>query len=186
MKESIVFVLFHFQEKNNLSYDCRLRVDATAHFLVSYKTIRKVILVGGGGLEVSGAQQMKKYWETTYQKYFSWVSLRTLEGSNSTHANIDEIKSFIQKDVLKEVFIITNGYHIPRTEKLLENADIVATVVSAEKILLEDEFGKAEIEHYQKSFLYQRKLLQEKLLIFLMNPIAHRIFFLWRKIRYLK
>jgi hypothetical protein len=92
----IICILFHVvKKKNEITEDSRLRLLAGAE-LAKENEEALVLFVGGGGLEISGAELLKEFWVKNFpeleNEYF------VLNSSNNTFDNLKEVQSFLAKN----------------------------------------------------------------------------------------
>lgn len=91
----IVCILFNIgKDKGKLSEDSKIRLSAGAE-LAKEDDKALVFFIGGHGLKISGAEMMGDYWKENFSEveneYF------TLDYSNNTFGNLEEIKDFLKK-----------------------------------------------------------------------------------------
>ena len=94
----------------------------------------------------------------------------TLEtASNTTYGQLQELKSLAQKQGFRHVILVTNQWHMPRTEVLLEvkfpALQAQVGLVSAEGILLDADtelWGFVLKEAYASEWLLRRKKNEER------------------------
>jgi uncharacterized SAM-binding protein YcdF (DUF218 family) len=91
----IICILFHVgKKKSEITQDSRWRLLAGAE-LAKKNEKALVLFVGGGGLEISGAELLKEFWVKNFpeikNEYF------VLNSSNNTFDNLKEVQSFLAK-----------------------------------------------------------------------------------------
>ncbi|PJA88568.1 MAG: hypothetical protein CO139_02565, partial [Candidatus Moranbacteria bacterium CG_4_9_14_3_um_filter_36_9] len=177
----IICILFHVgKNKNEITKDSKLRL--FAGFELAKENRRSVILfIGGGGLKVSGAELMEKFWIKNFPEIRS--DHLVLNSSNNTFDNLNEIRSFLKKQniLFSEIGVVTNSYHVKRLQKIINKLDLKATILIAENILISKNKQCDDVKKYLNSVTYRRKIFLELFLrAYLFLDSKQRVAHIWR------
>ncbi|MFA5962328.1 MAG: ElyC/SanA/YdcF family protein [Parcubacteria group bacterium] len=160
----IICILFHVgKKKSEITQDSRWRLLAGAE-LAKKNEKALVLFVGGGGLEIFGAELLKEFWVKNFpeikNEYF------VLNSSNNTFDNLKEVQSFLVKKSISfpEVNIISSLYHQERLQKIASKLNSKATILSAEEILISKNKQIDEVKKYLNSAEYRKKIFLEWIL----------------------
>ena len=181
----IICILFHIgKKKNEITRDSRLRLLAGAELAKENKEAQ-VLFVGGGGLAVSGAELLKRFWVENFpeikNEYF------VLNSSNNTFDNLKEVQSFLAKKnvFLSEIDIVSSSYHKKRLQKIASKLRLKVTIFSAEEILIAKNKQSDEVRKYLTSTEYKRKLFIEWILgFYLLLDSKQKMIRAWRWVSY--
>lgn len=183
----IIGILFQVgRNKNDVSRDLKLRLLAGVE-LAKENEEALVFFIGGGGLEISGAEMMKNFWIKKFPKIKNDCFL--LNCSNNTFDNLNEVQRFIkERNILpSEIGIISNSYHIKRLQEISGKLNFGVVILSAESILISKDIQNEEVKKYLTSITYKRKLFLEWILrLYLSIDSRQRIIRIWRWFSYSK
>ena len=181
----IICILFHVgKNKNEISQDLKLRLLAGAE-LVKENSEATVLLIGGNGLEISGAEMMKNFWVKNFPKIKN--DFFVLNSSNNTFDNLREVKNFLKENKIHflGINIISSAYHVKRLQKIINNINLQAEVLSAEGILISKNIQTEEIKKYLNSTIYKRKIFLENIFQFyLFLDSKQKMIRIWRRFSY--
>lgn len=183
----IICILFHVgKNKNEITEDSRLRLLAGAE-LAKENEEALVLLAGGGGLAVSGAELLKKFWVENFpevkNEYF------VLNSSNNTFDNLKEMQDFLIKKCISfsKVNIISSLYHKKRLQKIASKLNLKIMILAAEEILIARNEQSGEVKKYLNSIEYRKKnLLEWVLRSYLLLDSKQRMIRVWRWFNYRK
>lgn len=116
-KNRFIFILFNAGKANELTPDCQIRIEA------GKKIDGQLVYVG------KNTALMKKYFNNNH--------IIELNNCCDTIGNIREIKKFLAnyKNEKSEIIIISNNYHLRRIIYIMNEFNLSAQLLSAEKIL---------------------------------------------------
>lgn len=181
----IICILFHVgKKKNEITEDSRLRLLAGAE-LAKENEKALVLFVGGGGLAVSGAELLKRFWVENFPEIKNEYFL--LNSSNNTFENLKEVQSFLAKKNIyfSEVNIISSLYHQKRLQKIASKLNSKVIILAAEEILIAKNEQSDEVKKYLNSIEYKRKILLECILrAYLFLDSKQKMVHIWRRISY--
>jgi uncharacterized SAM-binding protein YcdF (DUF218 family) len=183
----IICILFHVgKKKNEIAEDSRLRLLAGAE-LAKENAEALVLFVGGGGLEISGAELLKEFWVKNFpeikNEYF------VLNSSNNTFDNLKEVQSFLAKKNISfsEVNIISSLYHQKRLRKIASRLSSKVIILAAENILIAKDRRSDEVKKYLNLVEYRKKIFLEWILrACLLLDSKQRMIRIWRWFSYKK
>lgn len=183
----IICILFHVgKKKNEITEDSRLRLLSGAELAKEDKE-SVILFTGGGGLKISGAELLEKFWVENFpeikNEYF------VLNSSNNTFDNLKEVQSFLAKknNSFSEVNIISSLYHKKRLQKITSRLNLKAIILAAEDILIAKNKQSDEVKKYLDSTEYKIKILLECVLrVCLLLDSKQRMIRAWRWFSYNK
>jgi hypothetical protein len=181
----IICILFHVgKKKDEITEDSRLRLLAGAE-LAKDNEESLVLFVGGGGLAISGAELLKRFWVENFSEikneYFALTS------SNNTFDNLKEMQDFLAKKGISfsEINIISSLYHKKRLQKIANKLDLKVAILAAEEILIAKNEQSGEVKKYLNSMKYRKKILIEWVLrVYLLLDSKQRMIRTWRWFSY--
>lgn len=181
----IICILFHVgKKKNEITEDSMLRLLAGS-VLAKENKESVVLFIGGGGLSVSGAELLKRFWVKNFLEIKNKCFV--LNFSNNTLDNLKEVQIFLAKKNVSfsKVNIVSSLYHKKRLQKIASKLNLKATILSAEKILILKNEQSYEVKKYLNSLRYKGKIFLEWLLrVYLFLDSKQRLIRIWRRSSY--
>jgi hypothetical protein len=174
------------KKQNEITEDSRLRLLAGSELAKENKE-SIVLFIGGGGLAVSGAELLKRFWVRNFPEIENECFI--LNSSNNTFDNLEEVQIFFVKRGVSfpEINIISNLYHKRRLQRIAAKLNLRATILAAEEILIEKNLESDWAKKYLNSSEYGKKIFLEWVLrIYLSLDSKHKMIRVWRWLSYRK
>lgn len=157
----VICILFNVgKNKDEITKDSKLRLFAGAELARENKE-SVVLFVGGGGLAVSGAELLERFWIDNLPEMKN--ECFALDSSNNTFDNLKEVQDFIGREKLsfQEMDIVSSLYHRKRLRRIAARLDMEATILAAEEILISKGRQAGQVREYLDSAEYKRKTFLE-------------------------